>query len=130
VSEVDVPFEISRCDACQLRYLPTDGPCPKCGARKALALPVPALGTVLVATELLYPASGWTAPHRLALVEVAESVRLLAIVEGALPSSGDVVAVRKDGDVYRVRAEPSAGGRGEGESPKAGPSAPSFEPPR
>jgi hypothetical protein len=40
------------------------------------------------------------------LVEVADAVRVLAIVEGGLPLPGDLVEVRRDGDVYRARAEP------------------------
>ena len=123
--------ETSRCVSCQLRYLPNDGPCPRCGSVERLPHPVPALGTVLVATELMYPSAGWPSPHRVALVELPESVRLLALVEGPLPTRGDLVAVRKDGVVYRVRADPTrAGERGEGESPKVGRSGPSFEPPR
>jgi uncharacterized OB-fold protein len=124
-------LELSRCESCQLRFLPNDGACPRCGSRDTKPLSVPALGTVLVATELMYPATGWESPHRLALVEVAETVRLLAIVEGTSATNGDVVSVVKDGDVYRIHTDPTATGeRGEGDSPKAGLSAPSFEPPR
>ncbi len=124
-------IELSRCQSCQLAYLPSDGPCPRCGSQDRKPHPVPALGAVLVATELMYTATGWTAPHRLALVEMPEAVRLLGIVEGPLPAPGDLVAVRKDADVYRVHTDPTLQvGRGEGESPKAGRSGPSFEPPR
>ncbi len=99
----DAPdLELSRCDDCQLRYLPTDGPCPRCGSRRPTPYSVPAAGTVLVATELHYPAEGWTAPHRLAFVEVADKVRLLAIVDGRLPTTGAAVRVVRDGIVYRA----------------------------
>ena len=128
MTEAPPTIEVTRCDTCQLRYLPNDGPCPKCGGKVTAVEPVPGIGTILVATELVYPAAGWTAPHRLALVEVAEGVRLLAIIEGRLPVTGESVKVRRDGDVYRATAAPT--GRGEGESPKGGRSAPSFEPPR
>jgi len=99
-------IELRRCGACQARFLPTDGGCPKCGSTDVQPYWAPALGTVLAATELSAPAPGWHAPHRLALVEFAESVRLLAVVEGALPAPGSIVAVRRDGDIYRARPEP------------------------
>ncbi len=124
----DGSLEVRRCETCQSRYLPTDGPCPQCGGLASLPLAVPPRGSVLAATELQYPAAGWTAPHPIALVEVAEGVRLLGIVEGPLPATGELVEVRRDGEVYRVRAAPRE--RGEGDSPKAGSAAPSFEPPR
>jgi hypothetical protein len=63
---------------------------------------------VLAATELLYPAAGWAAPHRLVLVELTDGVRVLAIGEGTLPAPGALVEVERDHDVYRARPEPSA----------------------
>jgi uncharacterized OB-fold protein len=126
-------IELSRCLSCQARYLPSDGPCPRCGSSDSQLYLSPALGVVLAATELVHPAAGWEAPHRLALVELPEAVRLLAIVEGALPSAGAVVVVRRDGELYRARTEPVAftrAERGEGESPRVGSTGPSFEPPR
>jgi len=99
-------IELSRCDSCEARFLPTEGSCPRCGSTSVRSYTAPSLGTVLAATEMTSPAEGWHAPHRLALVELAESVRLFAIVEGPLPSAGTVVAVRKDGEVYRARTEP------------------------
>jgi uncharacterized OB-fold protein len=126
-------IDLSLCRACQARYLPTDGPCPRCGASDSQLYLSPALGVVLAATELVHPAAGWESPHCLALVELSEAVRLLAIVEGPLPSVGAVVAVRRDGEVYRARGEPplpARSERGEGESPRAGSTVPSFEPPR
>ena len=97
---------LSRCTSCHARFLPNDGPCPRCGSSDCSPYSASAFGNVLAATELQYPASGWHAPHRLALVEVADAVRVLAIVEGGLPLPGDLVEVRRDGDVYRARAEP------------------------
>jgi uncharacterized OB-fold protein len=108
VTPTSETIELSRCGACQSRFLPTDGACPKCGSNDVQRYSAPALGTVLAATELTAPAEGWPSPHRLALVEMPEAVRLLAVIEGPLPSPGDVVAVRKDGDVYRATSEPAA----------------------
>ena len=133
MSESVGTLELTQCSSCRVRYVPSDGPCPHCGSREHAPYSVPALGKVLVATELVNPAEGWTAPHRLALVELSDSVRLLAIVEGTLPVPGAVVSVRSDGPVYRARPEPTAAqdaGRGEGESPRVGRSDASFEPPR
>ena len=126
-------LELTQCSSSRHRYVASDGPCPHCGSREHAPYSVPALGKVLVATELVNPAEGWTAPHRLALVEMSDSVRLLAIVDGSLPTTGAVVSVRKDGEVYRARPEPTVPegtGRGEGESPRVGRSDASFEPPR
>lgn len=100
-------IELGRCSSCHARFLPGDGPCPRCGSADCTAFGASALGKVLASTELHYPASGWHSPHRLALVEVADSVRLLAIVEGTLPSPGALVEVRAEGAVYRARSEPS-----------------------
>ncbi|MGA8665218.1 MAG: hypothetical protein WB809_09220 [Thermoplasmata archaeon] len=96
------PILVSRCPSCTLRYLPRAGPCPKCGSSDVTPLALPPQGRVLAATELASPASGWPTPHRIALIELAEAVRLLAIVDGALPASGAVVPVVRDGDTYRV----------------------------
>ena len=126
--------ELSRCRSCETRFLPTDGPCPHCGGSDREALEAPALGKVLAGTELWAPAEGWAAPHRLLLVELAEGVRALVLVEGSLPGPGAIVVVRREGEVYRAGAEPrsprAAPGRGEGEFPRAGGADPSFEPPR
>ncbi len=100
-------IELTRCTSCHARFLPTDGPCPRCGSSDCSPYSVSVLGNVLAATELHYPASGWHAPHRLALVEMADAVRVLAIIEGGLPSPGDLVEVRREGDVYRARPEPA-----------------------
>ena len=100
------PILVSRCPSCTLRYLPRAGPCPKCGSTEVTPLAIPPQGRVLAATELSNPAAGWPTPHRIALLELAEAVRLLAIVEGELPSIGTVVDVVRDGETYRVPASP------------------------
>lgn len=99
-------IELSRCEACSARFLPTDGSCPRCGSTDVRPYSSPVLGTVLAATELIYPAEGWHAPHRLALVELSESVRLFAILDGPLPATGDLVSVRRENSVYRASTEP------------------------
>jgi hypothetical protein len=63
-------------------------------------------GQVLASTEVMVPPSGWTSPHRLALVAAAEDIRVLALVRGDLPKAGEVVAVEHEGDHYVVRAPP------------------------
>jgi uncharacterized OB-fold protein len=68
---------------------------------------IPAIGEVLAATELAHPAPGWAAPHRLVLVEAAEGVRLLAVVEGPLPAVGARVTVARQGDHFLVLADPT-----------------------
>jgi len=126
-------IELSRCASCQAQYLPTDGPCPHCGSTETQRFQGPALGTVLCATELVHPAAGWESPHRLAFVELAQSVRVLVVLEGSVPSVGSLVWVRRDGELYRARPEPvvpTQEGRGEGESPRVGEADTSFEPPR
>ncbi len=99
-------IEFSRCESCTGRFLPTDGSCPRCGGTDVRPYDSPALGTVLAATELTSPAEGWHAPHRLALVEMPQAVRLLAIVDGPLPATGTIVSVRREAEVYRARTEP------------------------
>jgi uncharacterized OB-fold protein len=102
------PLLVSRCASCTLRYLPRAGPCPKCGASSPIPFSVPALGSVLAATELANPAAGWPTPHRIALIELAESVHVLAIVDGSLPSIGGAAEVERDGDTYRAHSPPPA----------------------
>jgi len=101
------PLELSRCNSCHTRFLPTDGPCPKCGSVDCATYSASAVGKVLAATELHYPATGFHSPHRLLLVEVSDAVRILAIGEGSLPVPGALVEVRPEGEVYRARAEPT-----------------------
>jgi uncharacterized OB-fold protein len=122
---------LTRCDACHTRYLPSDSPCPKCGSLETQPYPVPDVGRTVAVTELAAPAPGWIAPHRLALLEVADGVRVLAVVDGPLPQIGEALHVHLDGEVYRTRADPATvRERGEGESPKTRHAGPSFEPPR
>ena len=125
------PLVLSQCEACQTRFLPSDTPCPKCGSTRITPFPVPARGRAIAATELSTPAPGWSAPHRLALVEVADGVRVLAVVDGELPAAGAAVEVQLTGSIYRTHAgEHGSSERGEGESPRARRRGPSFEPPR
>ena len=100
-------IELTGCHSCHARFLPTDGPCPRCGSTDCSSYTTSPIGRVLAASELHYPPSGWHAPHRLALIEMTDAVRVLAIVEAALPVAGDLVEVRKDGDVYRARTVPT-----------------------
>lgn len=97
-----LPLSLSRCPACHLRYVPRDGPCPKCGASRAEPYAVPPAGRVLAETDLSVPPPGWVAPHRLALIEVADGVRVLAVVVGGPLTPGDEVRVTLDGAVYRA----------------------------
>lgn len=125
------PLVLSRCAACHSRFLPSDAPCPRCGSVETHPYPVPDLGRTVAATELSAPAPGWPVPHRLVLAEVADGVRVLAVVDGPLPSISDPLHVRLEGDTYRARpVGPAPGERGEGESPKTRRAGPSFEPPR
>ena len=100
-------LDLARCEACHSRFLPSDGPCPRCGSLRCVPYSASPVGKVLAATELQYPAAGWTAPHRLVLVELTDAVRVLAIGEGPLPAPGTLVEVSRDNDVYRARREPS-----------------------
>ncbi len=94
---------ISRCASCHGRFLPRPRPCPRCGSSDVQPEAVPPNGEVLAATEILAPATGFDAPHRIALVGLAEDVRVLAEVRGPqLPKVGSVVAVRAEGDRYFV----------------------------
>jgi uncharacterized OB-fold protein len=103
VSEHPSFLEMDRCPACRTSLLPRNGPCPRCGEGHLEPHRLPPEGLVLAATELLHPPSGWPAPHRLALVEIAEGVRLLGVVEGALPKPGETVLVERDEARYRIR---------------------------
>ena len=102
-------IDLERCEACHARFLPGDGPCPKCGSTDCVPYTASAVGRVLVSTELMYPAAGWTSPHPLAVVELSDAVRVLAVVEGAPPAPGVLVEVERDGDIYRARPEPTVG---------------------
>lgn len=95
-------FEVTGCDQCHNRFAPRPGPCPRCGSARLSPVHLSPMGTVLAATQLEVPPVGWPSPHRIALVELAESVRTLALVDGELPAIGATVRVRRDGQ--RVRA--------------------------
>ncbi|MCI4362581.1 MAG: hypothetical protein L3J77_05265 [Thermoplasmata archaeon] len=96
------PLVIVRCGHCQGRFLPHPGLCPRCGSSELTRTEIRPEAAVLAATEVLSPSTGWTSPHRLAIVEGAESVRILAIVRGPLPAVGAVVTVRLVGGLYEV----------------------------
>jgi uncharacterized OB-fold protein len=96
-------LEMSRCRSCHAEFLPRPGPCPRCGSAEIEAIVLPARGTVRAATELSAPAAGWTAPHRLVLLEISEGIRLLGVADGPLPAVGAAVQVVRDGAVFRVR---------------------------
>ncbi len=114
---------VARCASCHGRFLPRPGPCPRCGSTDVTPEPVPPDGVVLAATELTAPAAGWPTPHRLALVGLAEDVRVLAQVLGPLPAIGAAVTVRVQEGRYLLRTGPDRAReseRGEGESPDHG----------
>ena len=94
---------LSRCSSCGNLITPTEGPCPRCGSRELRSEAVRAVGTVLAATELSYPPEGFEPPHRLAFVELAESARLLAVVEGEVPALRSTVTVSTRGGLYYAR---------------------------
>lgn len=99
----DPPIAISLCDQCHSRFVPRPGPCPRCGSTAVEPAELAPTGSVLAATQLEIPPAGWEAPHRLALVELDESVRVLAQVEGDLPPVGSTVHVRRASDRFWVR---------------------------
>jgi uncharacterized OB-fold protein len=91
---------VSRCRHCHNRFLPRRGACPRCGSREVDPVEVPPQGVVLAATEVLVPASAAATPRRIALVEGADGLRLLAVVEGELPAIGTEVTVVREVDRY------------------------------
>jgi uncharacterized OB-fold protein len=99
----------SRCVECHTVFQPRRGPCPRCGARDVTPVRLPSEGVVIGSTELIHPPAGWQAPHRLALVELAESTRALVIVRGTLPGIGARVWVVHEGENFVVEGGPSTG---------------------
>ncbi|MFZ1023435.1 MAG: hypothetical protein WAN87_04805 [Thermoplasmata archaeon] len=97
---------VSRCGACHSRFLPRSGPCPRCGSVEVFPESLSSVGVVLASTELQAPPTGWTAPHRLVLVELAQSVRVLCLTDEDLPKIDAKVMVSRDGDVYRCGPPP------------------------
>ena len=123
--------QLGKCLTCHARFVPVDGPCPRCGSARTEPYVSPGVGRVLASTLLEVPPPGWPGPHPLAIVEVEDGVRLLVIPEPPLPAPGALVTVAADGPVYRARsADPEGAERGEGDAPAAGGSRPPFEPPR
>lgn len=98
----DALLPLSRCTSCHAGFVPRPGPCPRCGSERIDSVELPAHGTVLAMTELSMPVSGWTAPHRLAMVEIAEGIRILCVVRGPMREPGDTVPVARDGAFYRA----------------------------
>ena len=96
------PLDVARCAACHAAFFPGRDHCPRCGSRQISPGHLPATGRVLAATELQVPPAGWSAPHRLVLVELEEGVRLLATAADHLPERGNSVTVRRDGAVFRI----------------------------
>lgn len=92
---------LAQCNDCHGVFLPRAGACPRCGSRRTTEVARSARGRVLAAIELANPPAGFAAPHRLALVELAESVRVLGRWEGAPLAIGDAVVVRLDSGTYR-----------------------------
>ncbi|MCI4350836.1 MAG: hypothetical protein L3K15_04925 [Thermoplasmata archaeon] len=93
-------LRVSECTHCHARFLPRPGPCARCGGRVLVPGRTPAVATVRAATELTVPAAGWPTPHRIALAETDDRVRVLGIVRGALPAPGQRVRVERDQDTY------------------------------
>jgi hypothetical protein len=116
---------IARCEHCHGRFLPHPGPCPRCGSTDLVPGEIPPSAQVLAATELLAPAPGWPSPHRLAIVEGAESVRILAVVSGPLPALGSVVRVQRAGELYEIASDPEGS---KVPPPAAPPTAPNSTP--
>jgi uncharacterized OB-fold protein len=106
---------VHRCARCGARFFPEPRACPRCGWWEWAPDAVPARGVVLAATELTAPAEGWSAPHRLVLVECGGEARVLAVSDIELPPAGANVRVVRDERVYRVvpsvrsAADPDAG---------------------
>jgi uncharacterized OB-fold protein len=120
----EATITVLRCETCHLSFVPRPGRCPKCGSGAITPHPIGARGTVLAATEVSVPPPEWPTPHRLALVEAEEGVRLLVVVRGDLPVIGDTVRLESTERGF------AAIGRGEGDAPAAGTDRPPFEPPR
>ncbi|MGI0053345.1 MAG: Zn-ribbon domain-containing OB-fold protein [Thermoplasmata archaeon] len=104
------PIRVQRCGACHSRFLPRAGLCPRCGSGAVTAEVIAPLGRVIAATELTAPAAGWSAPHRIALVEIGSGVRLLAVALDRRPTSGEEVVVRRAGDHFEITPTTPAGG--------------------
>ncbi len=100
-------LEVSRCADCHSLIAPRPGPCPRCGGPTLASERVPAVGRVLVAVQLERPPPGFPAPHRLVLVELIESLRILAVAPDSLPPVGSSVLVERQGERYVARPAPA-----------------------
>lgn len=103
------PLRVSRCDSCHSRFLPRPGHCPRCGSDDLHPQEIPPQAVVLAVTESSSPPPGWENPHRLALVEAADAVRLLVVVD-ALPEVGATVFVARVDDHYAANVAERSGG--------------------
>lgn len=93
---------VRRCRSCQATFAERSGPCPRCGSRDSEAHDIPPAAVVLAAVESLSPPAGFAAPLRLALVEAADAVRLLAMVDGELPAAGTTLVLRREDGRWRA----------------------------
>lgn len=105
MTDGETSLVVRRCTECHGHFLPRVGPCPHCGSTSTESETIDAVGTVLAMTEVTVPPPGWESPHRLALVELAHQVRLLALVSGPAPANGDRVQITSDGARFTVRAD-------------------------
>ncbi|MHB1435579.1 MAG: PhlB family protein [Thermoplasmata archaeon] len=95
------------CASCPTVYLPRPGACPVCGETAHSLRTISADAVVLAATELSTPAEGWTAPHRIALVELTGGIRVLVEwTSNRLPAPGTPARVESEAGRYRARPAP------------------------
>ncbi len=122
MSAAEAPgLTLAKCPNCHARFVPADGPCPRCANPTPETYLASPNGTVLAATTLEVPPPGWEKPHLLALVELEDGVRLLVVATPPLPEIGRTVRVSAAGAIYRaVGSAPSGSGRGEGDAPGVG----------
>lgn len=103
-------FRVLGCANCHVHFLPRPGLCPKCGSRSVRPEWIAPAGRVLAATELRSSPAEGSAPHRIALVELAGGVRVLAVAPGRLPALGETVEVAAVGDHVELRSDPGTTG--------------------
>ena len=96
------PILVRQCADCHSLFLPRPGSCPRCGSRATTPAAVPPEGEVLASVQVDSPPAGFPPPHRLAIVELSGSVRILGRVEGDLPTIGQRAVVRPEGAGYLV----------------------------
>ncbi|MCI4367985.1 MAG: hypothetical protein L3K09_00255 [Thermoplasmata archaeon] len=66
----------------------------------------------MAATESQVASAGFVVPHRLALVQLSDGVRAVAVVDGPLPPVKCQVELTRDGAVYRCRVIEASGSLG------------------